>query len=212
MATPHVSAAAAMLLYEDSTQTPSQIEKRLREAAEDRGNAGWDQYYGAGFLDVQDFIGGGGGGGGTGFVDVLPGAYYYKPVMWAVEQGITNGTTATTFSPNDTCTTAQILTFMWRAAGSPQPDAVVTSSAYYGKAMAWAEEKGISSNEISANAGEACTRSAAMTYMWQDAGKPKSSRNPFTDVPNNSYFTQAPDARRVTNAMPDGASEQERGG
>ena len=188
MATPHVSAAAAMLLYEDSRQTPSQVEKRLRDAAEDRGSSGWDKDYGAGFLDMSDFIV---GGGGNRFVDVPSDAYYYKAVMWALEEGITTGTTQRTFSPNDTCTTAQILTFMWRAAGSPQPSAMVTSSAYYGRAMAWAEEEGISSSEISDSAGEACTRSAAMTYLWQDAGKPKSSGNPFKDVPNNSFYAQA---------------------
>lgn len=197
MAAPHVSAAAALLLYEDGSLTPGQVEKKLRDAALDLGTSGWDRYYGAGALDMGRFIRGGGnddddgGDDDKGFSDVPKDAYYYKAVMWALENGITTGTTQRTFSPNDTCTTAQILTFMWRASGSPKPSSTVTSSAYYGNAMAWARENGISSDQISASAGEACTRAAAMTYMWQDDGKPSAGRNPFIDVPNNSYYAQA---------------------
>ena len=190
MACPHVAAAAALLLYENRSQTPAQIEKKLRDAAADLGNSGWDRYYGAGFLNMENFIIPADPDNPGGFSDVSPDAYYYDAVMWAVEQGITKGTTETTFSPNDTCTTAQILTFMWRADGSPEPQSMTVSNAYYGKALAWADEKGISAS-VSVSAGEACIRASAMTYMWQHANKPAAGNNPFSDVSNNTYYAQA---------------------
>ena len=187
MATPHVAAAAALLLYENRSQTPAQIEKKLRDAAEDLGNSGWDRYYGAGFLDMSDFM--------TTepkppFDDIDPDAYYYDAVMWAVEQGITKGKTDTKFAPHDTCTTKQILTFMWRADGSPQPQSIAASSNDFGKALAWASDTEISTSVAAANE-EACTRSAAMTYMWSHASRPTAGNNPFDDVENNTYYAQA---------------------
>lgn len=194
MATPHVAAAAALLLYENRSQTPAQIEKKLRDAAEDLGNSGWDRYYGAGFLNMAAFIKAPDPGDtddpSKGFTDVSPDAYYYDAVMWAVEQGITKGTTETTFSPNQTCTTKQILTFMWRADGSPQPQSVAVASSEFSKAMAWASDSEISTS-VSADAEEACTRASAMTYMWSHASKPASGNNPFSDVANNTYYAQA---------------------
>ncbi|MDD4808373.1 MAG: S-layer homology domain-containing protein, partial [Oscillospiraceae bacterium] len=78
------------------------------------------------------------------FADVKSGDYYYKAVLWAVEQGITGGTSATTFSPATTCTSAQVVTFLWRANGSP--DAYAADSTYYAKAVSWAAEKGLLNN------------------------------------------------------------------
>ena len=207
MATPHVAAAAALLLCENRSQTPAQIEKKLRDAAEDLGNSGWDRYFGAGFLNMASFIQKvpepepepepvepepepGKPGNPLGNIrDVPEGSYYYDAVVWALKKGITKGTTETTFSPNATCTTKQILTFIWRANGSPQPKAM-TVSGDFGKALAWADETGVS-DSVGAQTEEACTRAAAMTYMWQDASKPDSGSNPFSDVSNNTFYAQA---------------------
>lgn len=188
MASPHVAAAAALLLFQNPSQTPAQIEKKLRDAAEDLGNSGWDRYYGAGFLDMTAFIQG--GDPFSKLTDVPPGSYFYDAVKWAMEEGVSNGTTETTFSPHNTCTTKQIQTFMWRADGSPTPQSVEESASDFAKAMAWAKEKEISTS-VSAAAEEACTRASAMTYMWTHAGRPSAGNNPFSDVPNNSYYAQA---------------------
>lgn len=186
MATPHVAAAAAMLLYENGNQTPAQIEKRLRDAAVDLGATGWDQYYGAGFLSLEKFI-------GISFSDVPIDAYFYKPVMWAIERGITNGTTNTTFSPHEVCTTAQILTFIWRAVGEPEPASSfgISSDLYYSKAMRWATEQGIRGMYATNEANSACTRASAMVYLWGLAGKPAAGSNPFIDVPLGAGYASA---------------------
>ena len=186
MATPHVAAAAAMLLYENGNQTPAQIEKRLRDAAVDLGATGWDQYYGAGFLNLEKFI-------GISFSDVPTDAYFYKPVRWAIERGITNGTTNTTFSPHEVCTTAQILTFIWRAVGEPEPASSfgISSDLYYSKAMRWASEQGIRGMYATNEANSACTRASAMVYLWGLAGKPAAGNNPFIDVPLGAGYASA---------------------
>ncbi|MCI8809593.1 MAG: S-layer homology domain-containing protein, partial [Oscillibacter sp.] len=121
------------------------------------------------------------------FDDVATDAYYAKPVSWAVEQGITSGTSKTTFSPSQNCTMAQILTFLWRSNGSPKPTGSipfsdVKSSDYYADAAAWAYEKGmVSGGTFGGNIP--CTRSMAVTYMWKAAGSPTPSANAsFTDI------------------------------
>lgn len=122
----------------------------------------------------------------TSFSDVAATAYYANPVAWAVEQGITNGTGANTFSPEQTCTKAQIITFLWRAAGSPEPKSLshfsdVKSDAYYAKATAWAAENGMTSGgTFSPNAP--CTREMAVEFMWKHAGSPSAAQANFTDV------------------------------
>ncbi len=131
----------------------------------------------------------------TRFDDVLPGAYYFDPVLWAVERGITNGTTDRTFSPGNTCTTANILTFLWRANGSPEPSAAnpfsdVPSGSYYEKAAVWAYENGLVSGNAF-NGGSACTRAATMKYLWILAGRPASGTTPFTDVSPNTDYAKA---------------------
>ena len=121
------------------------------------------------------------------FADVASTAYYYDAVKWAVEKGITSGTSATTFSPDTTCTTAQILTFLWRANGSPEPAKAaaftdVSADAYYAKAAAWAAEKGLVSG-TTFGGDTPCTRIATVTYLWKLAGKPTASTTAtFTDV------------------------------
>lgn len=117
-------------------------------------------------------------------------------VSWAVKQNITSGTTATTFSPGATCTNAQVLTFLWRACGSPDaamenPFTDISPGSYYYKAALWAYQNNMvfgSKFEPS----KPCTRSMAVTYMWQFAGQaPVLPSNQFADVSSDSDYAQA---------------------
>ena len=114
--------------------------------------------------------------GNNPFTDVPAGAYYEDAVVWAVGKNITTGMSATTFDPNGSCTRAQIVTFLWRAAGSPEPKTMkgfddVASKAYYAKAVAWAVENGIttgtSASKFSPN--DPCTRTQAVTFLFRYA-------------------------------------------
>lgn len=120
------------------------------------------------------------------FRDVAANAYYADAVAWAVEKNITSGTSATTFSPDENCTRAQIITFLWRAAGSPEPKnsaafTDVKADAYYAKAAAWAAENGMTSGNVFA-ADSPCTREMAVEFMWKYAGSPDAAQASFTDV------------------------------
>ncbi len=121
------------------------------------------------------------------FTDVSADAYYADAVKWAAKEGIAGGTSATTFSPDATCTTAQILTFLWRVNGSPEPAAAasftdVPADAYYAKAAAWAAEKGLVSG-ATLNGDAPCTRLTTVTYLWKLAGQPATDRiAAFTDL------------------------------
>ena len=137
------------------------------------------------------------------FTDVATGQYYYDPVLWAVNHSpqITNGTSPTTFSPDSTCTRAQVVTFLWRAMGQPEPTSTVNpftdvnEDLYYYKAVLWALEKGIttgtSATAFSPNAG--CTRGQVVTFLHRAQGTPTpgSSVNPFTDVKSGQYYYEA---------------------
>mgnify|MGYP004502098339 CR=1 FL=1 len=136
----------------------------------------------------------------TGFVDVPASAYYADAVKWAVEKGIATGTSATTFSPEASCTRAQMVTFLWRAAGSPAPKATTTAftdldkSAYYYDAVLWAVEQGIttgtSSTTFSPNA--TVTRGQTVTFLYRFAGQPAvSGSSSFTDVNSSDYYAAA---------------------
>lgn len=125
------------------------------------------------------------------FTDVAENAYYNKPVAWAVDRSITNGTSDTTFSPDNTCTRAQIITFLWRAAGSPEPDGScpftdVKAGSYYEKAVTWAAEQGMAGGDkFSPDAP--CTRLMAVEFMWAQAGKANASAPAvFTDVKSDA--------------------------
>ena len=134
------------------------------------------------------------------FTDVAEGAYYYDAVLWAAENGITGGTSATTFSPAVTCTRAQTMTFLWRAAGSPEPETTVcpftdvTPDKYYYDAVLWAVENGITSGTsattFSPNA--TVTRAQNVTFLWRWAeSSAVEAVNPETDVPADVYYHDA---------------------
>lgn len=129
------------------------------------------------------------------FTDVPADAYYAQPVAWAVEKGITNGTSATKFSPNNTCTNAQILTFMWRAAGSPDmeknPFSNLTGQEYYYDAALWAYENGMVSGKTF-DADKPCTRAMTVEYFWKQMGSPATApSSQFGDVSADTSYASA---------------------
>lgn len=129
------------------------------------------------------------------FDDVPADAYFAEAVAWAVKGGVTAGTSDTTFSPDQTCTTAQILAFLWRASGEPEPRTEnpftdVSSGDYYYKAALWAFEMGLV-GEGTFNGNSPCTRSATVTYLWKLSDEPKTGSSTFTDVPKTADYAQA---------------------
>ena len=149
------------------------------------------------------------------FTDVAVGAYYYDAVLWAVENKITTGATATTFAPNDSCTRAQAVTFLWRAAGEPEPTSSVNPftdvdvTAYYGKAVLWAVEKGITTGttDTTFSPNGVVSRGQMVTFMWRAAGKPAAAAAAaFPDVESGAYYADAVSwaAGKIVNGMPDG--------
>ena len=135
----------------------------------------------------------------AGFSDVPHGAYYQDAVDWAVENDITSGTSDTEFSPNETCTRAQAVTFLWRANGQPDaagnnPFADVSTSSYYNEAVQWAVANGVTSG-TSATTFEPdapVTRAQVVTFLYRDAGSPSASGSTsFADVPTDAYYRDA---------------------
>ena len=132
------------------------------------------------------------------FADVATDAYYYDAVKWAVNKGVTNGVSETLFGPDQACTRAQIVTFLWRAAGSPEPKsgssfADVGADAYYAKAVAWAVENGITkgTSETTFHPDETCTRAQGVTFLYRALGKLAAAQAGFTDVAADSYYADA---------------------
>lgn len=133
------------------------------------------------------------------FTDVPASAYYYDAVYWAVENGVTNGTSATTFSPDASCTRAQMVTFLWRAAGSPEPESTVnpftdvSASAYYYDAVLWAVEQGITNGTSATTFGPdvTVTRGQTVTFLWRYDGSPAVSGSGFDDVVSDAYYADA---------------------
>ena len=127
--------------------------------------------------------------------------YYYEPVYWAVEQGITNGTSKTEFSPEKGCTRAQVVTFLWRAAGEPKPTATtcnfedVKKGAYYYDAVLWAVENNITNgtSKTTFDPEKTCTRAQIVTFLWRAAKEPKPTATTcdFTDVKAGAYYYNA---------------------
>ena len=147
------------------------------------------------------------------FSDVPLNYYCDEPVRWAVKEGVTNGTSNTTFSPNQTCTQAQILTFLWRAAGQPESGIenpyshrAMTSNQYFYKAMLWAWDAGlIGDADLDPNAP--CRRSDVVTYLWKLDGSPRTKAgSTFTDVPKNEDYASAVQWA-VDKAITNGTSE-----
>ena len=149
------------------------------------------------------------------FTDVPDYAYYAESVQWAVAHEITSGTgDGTTFSPNETCSKAQILTFLWHANGSPDPTAAnpfsdIKTDDYYYKAALWAAENGLISGSTF-NANTDCTRAMTVEYLWKAAGSPTpTGKASFTDVLPGAEFAQAVTwavEQEITNGTGDGTT------
>ena len=134
------------------------------------------------------------------FVDVATGSYYEDAVDWAVENGITQGTDDTHFSPDGICTRAQAVTFLWRAAGSPKPEtrtmpfADVPAGSYYYDAVLWAVENGITegTSDTTFSPNAICTRAQIVTFLWRSEKSPAAgTANPFADVKSTAYYAGA---------------------
>ena len=133
------------------------------------------------------------------FYDVPNDAYFYEAVKWAVKNGITTGVGNDLFAPEQPCTRAQIVTFLWRAAGSPEPKGAasgmtdVVSGSYYEKAVAWAIENGITTGTTTStfSPDATCTRAQAVTFLARALNAKAASAAEFSDVPADSYFTDA---------------------
>ena len=134
------------------------------------------------------------------FTDVPENAYYFEPVKWAVKNKITSGTSDSTFSPEDSCTRAQMVTFMWRAKGCPEltnsnnPFTDVSPDAYYYKAVLWAAEQKITTgtSDTTFSPDATVNRAQSVTFLWRMEGSEiVAADNPFTDVPSNAYYYNA---------------------
>lgn len=132
------------------------------------------------------------------FSDVDRDRYYYRPVMWAAQNGITSGTGENCFSPDKNCTREQVMTFLWRACGCKEPDTQqnpfldVSTSKYYYHPILWAAGHGITfgTSEVSFGVGQECTRAQIVTFLWRVAGSPlpTGGANPFSDVSADKYY------------------------
>ena len=148
------------------------------------------------------------------FGDVSTDAYYYKAVQWAQEKGITDGISSNLFGPKQPCTRSQIVTFLWRAAGSPEPKGAasgmtdVVPGSYYAKAVAWAVENGITTGtaEGTFSPDATCTRAQAVTFLARAQNAKATGKTAFSDVPADSYFADAV-AWAQANGVTTGTSE-----
>ena len=135
------------------------------------------------------------------FVDVSEEDYYYDPVLWALDKNITTGVDASHFAPKDECTRAQVVTFLWRAVGTPEPKDTTKNpfvdlgeDAYYYKAVLWAYENGITTGKDSTHfvPDEKVSRGQFVTFLYRAKEKPEvSAKNPFVDVKSGEYYTEA---------------------
>ena len=149
------------------------------------------------------------------FTDVPAGSFYEAPVLWALENNITSGTSATTFSPGDACMRAYVVTFLWRAAGCPEPKSSanpfvdVAPGSFYEKPVLWAVENNITNGADAThfNPAGVCNRAQIVTFLYRAFGSPAVGTNdlPFTDVPAGSWCA-APVAWAVKNDITNGLS------
>jgi hypothetical protein len=189
----YVTATAAAMLETNPSLTPAEIRTIIRSTATDIGETGYDSESGWGILNTTDAINW--AKSGRVFRDVSSSATYSSAVTWALENGITDGTTQVTFSPEMTCTRGQVVTFLWRAAGEPQPSSVETqftdvkSTDYFATAVSWAIENGIttgtSRTTFSPNA--VCSEGQVLTFLWRAMGKPNNDSLQL----NAEYYTTA---------------------
>ena len=151
------------------------------------------------------------------FNDVSSDAWYYEAVSWAVEKGVTSGVGGGLFAPDATCTRAQVVTFLWRAMGEPEPGegtnpfADVKEVDYFYKAVLWAVENGITAGVSPTQFGpdQSCTRAQVVTFLWRTMGEPEpeDGANIFGDIPGDSYFYKAvlwAVEKGITSGMGDG--------
>lgn len=150
------------------------------------------------------------------FKDIETSDYYYKPILWAAGTGVTTGTSDTTFSPKDNCTRGQIVTFLWRSEGKPEPTSTVNpfkdvkQKDYYYKAVLWAVENGIT-NGMTENTfapNSVCTRGQTVTFLHRSQGSPESEADisKFRDVKKSEYYASAV-AWAVGNNVTNGTSD-----
>lgn len=135
------------------------------------------------------------------FVDVIKGQYYYDAVLWAAENGITGGTSANTFSPDANCSRGQVVTFLYRMIGSPEPAAItlpfadVKTSDYFYKPVKWAYGSKITggTSDTTFSPDETCSRAQVVTFLWRTAGQPepKSNKCNFADVKSEQLLLQS---------------------
>ena len=155
----------------------------------------------------------------TPFDDVAQGAYYESPVAWAVNNGITSGMSDDEFGSSVACNRAQVVTFLWAAAGRPEPKTTVNpftdvpKGSYYEKPVLWAVENKITSGTDATHfsPGQPCSRASVVTFLWSAADKPAATgKNPFTDVPNNAWYA-TPVRWALENGITSGVSDTEFG-
>lgn len=134
----------------------------------------------------------------AGFSDVSSKSWYAAAVQWAVDRGITSGTSTGHFSPTGAVTRGQAITFLWRAAGSPKvsrplPFTDVPKGKYYAEPIAWALSKGITSGTSATRFSpeQPCTRAQVVTFLWRLAGCPSTGKSTFSDVPSNAWYARA---------------------
>ena len=135
------------------------------------------------------------------FKDTKSGAYYFEPVLWAAWKGITAGVDASHFGPDERCTRGQVVTFLWRAMGKPEPTATenpfsdVKEKAFYYKAVLWAVENGITAGTAPGkfSPDQTCTRGQVVSFLWRALGKPEPANtdHPFRDVKETAYYYKA---------------------
>ena len=150
------------------------------------------------------------------FTDVPEDSFYIDPVLWAVEKGITTGATETLFNPEGDCLRGHVVTFLWRAAGSPEPTSTynpfsdVTENDFFYKAVLWAVEKGITNGTSATEFSpyKECNRAQVVTFLWRSQGSPDSTAEvTFTDVEEGQFYTTAVAwavENGITNGMGDG--------
>ena len=147
------------------------------------------------------------------FVDIPSSAYYYDAVKWAAKKGITGGIGSGLFGPDQPCTRAHIVTFLWRAAGSPEPKSTVSfadvpAGSYYAKAVAWAVENGITlgTGDGTFSPDATCTRAQSVTFLYRALGTAPTTVNGFTDVTADAFYTDAV-AWAVENGVTNGTTD-----